>query len=97
MRNLGIGILIGLVVAGLILWLANGWHGKAPLPAPTPPTAVENAPKVAPAGDYAEDWQKTCAQLLGAAQSDCTAKLDAAYGRKAELPVPAEKSSAPGY
>jgi len=42
-------------------------------------------------GNYSDDWQKTCGPLLGPAQADCTARLDARYGRVAGAPVPPAK------
>jgi len=39
-------------------------------------------------GVYADDWMTNCAPLQGTAQSKCTKRLDAAYGRAAGAPVP---------
>ncbi|HLO77287.1 MAG TPA: hypothetical protein VK196_12605 [Magnetospirillum sp.] len=42
-------------------------------------------------GTYADDWTANCGKLQGAAQSKCTARLDAAYGRAAGSPLPANR------
>ena len=85
MRNLGIGILIGLAAAGAVYWVMT--PHQAPIPGPSLPTQAQ-APQPTITGNYADDWQTRCGPLTGAAQTDCAAKLDAAYGRKAEVPLP---------
>lgn len=39
-------------------------------------------------GTYADDWQTNCGPLVEAAQANCTTRLDARYGRVADVPVP---------
>ena len=91
MRNLGIGILIGLAVAAVIYALVVGNRPAPQGPSAAPPMAAAPAIEVKPSGDYAGDWQTRCGPMTGPAQADCTAKLDAAYGRKAEVAVPDQK------
>jgi len=85
MRNLGIGIFIGLAIAAVLYWSMTTHRSAEPTVA-LPSQA--NAPQATITGNYADDWQNRCGPLAAAAQTDCTAKLDAAYGRKAEVPVP---------
>lgn len=48
-------------------------------------------------GNYSDDWMKMCGPIQGSAQKSCTDNLDAAYGRVAGRPVPADlKDGAPG-
>lgn len=86
MRNLGIGILIGLAAAAVLYWTMT--PHQAPVSASQALPAEANAPQPAITGNYADDWQTRCGPLTAASQTDCTAKLDTAYGRKAEVPVP---------
>jgi hypothetical protein len=46
------------------------------------------APDLVVTGIYADDWQTNCGPLAGNAQSACTARLDAKYGRAAAMPLP---------
>lgn len=46
-------------------------------------------------GTYADDWQANCGPLVAAAQSGCTARLDARYGRADGEPVPPVQGKAP--
>lgn len=58
-----------------------------------PPAAVHTDhadPKPAVSGNYSDDWMKLCGPIGGAAQKDCTTRLDAAYGRVEGAPVPAD-------
>ncbi len=86
-KLLGIGIVVALVAAGLIYWLTVG-HKPAPQQSEQSLPAAATAPQPAITGTYADDWQSRCGPLTGDAQIGCTAQLDAAYGRKAEVPVP---------
>ncbi|MGE5503686.1 MAG: hypothetical protein ACM31L_04620 [Actinomycetota bacterium] len=47
------------------------------------------APVMATTGVYADDWATWCGPVQGAAQAECTARLDALYGRSAGVKVPA--------
>lgn len=67
---------------------------SAPAPASSPTAASPKPASSKPAspgrisGNYAEDWMKICGPIQGEAQKGCTAKLDAAYGRADDKPVP---------
>jgi len=52
-------------------------------PAAPPPPA-----DIGVSGNYSDDWQARCGPLTGPAQRDCTAGLDARYGRVAGAPLP---------
>ncbi|MCR6628723.1 MAG: hypothetical protein NVV74_00925 [Magnetospirillum sp.] len=67
----------------LVLLIAATLGGFYALSRPAPEKALRTN------GVYADDWQTNCGPLQGAAQSKCTARLDAAYGRSANAPVPA--------
>jgi len=86
MRNLVLGIGLALATAALVYWLVA--TGTKPNQPPTPLPAQAVAPPPAVSGNYADDWQTRCGPLTGDSQTVCTAKLDAAYGRKADAPVP---------
>ncbi|HTH16592.1 MAG TPA: hypothetical protein VL974_08065 [Magnetospirillum sp.] len=75
-------LLVAALAAGALM-LRQGNH-----PGPATPQAA--APTEAPlktTGVYADDWVNLCGPLQGAEQAKCTEKLDAAYGRKAGVPV----------
>jgi hypothetical protein len=74
-------VLVGLVVAGL------AWRYSSHPPAP----AAAQAPAAVSSGSYADDWQAQCAPITGPTQLDCTRRLDSAYGRTADAPVPPAK------
>jgi hypothetical protein len=74
---LRIALLVGIVAVATAYVVMTGPHAP---PAGTPATAVT--------GNYSDDWQSRCGPLTGAAQADCTSRLDAAYGRVAGAPVP---------
>ncbi|MDR3436706.1 hypothetical protein [Telmatospirillum sp.] len=73
---------------------------SAPAPAPAPaPKGTPNAEtggkpstaKIKTSGSYADDWMKNCAPLGTKDQDACTKRLEAAYGKTDEAPVPASK------
>jgi hypothetical protein len=80
-------VLLALAVAALIGFVASrGDREAAQAPAtPAAPSALKTT------GNYAEDWQSLCGPLQGGAQGECTTRLDAAYGRSADAPVPPVK------
>lgn len=82
-------IVLGIIVAVVAYRLLTDRPAQQP---PTPvPAATSSAPTEIPAisGDYADDWQKRCGPETDASQQkSCTDKLDAAYGRKADMPLP---------
>ena len=69
------------IVAVATAYLVLTRRPPVPAAAPEPPMT----------GNYSDDWQSGCGPLLGPAQADCTARLDARYGRVAGAPLPAEK------
>ena len=74
-----------MAAAGLVYWSMTSHKAAAPdvaLP------AAATQPQTAITGNYADDWQTRCGPLAPPAQAGCTASLDAAYGRKAEAPLP---------
>jgi hypothetical protein len=76
LRALRLALIIGtLAVAAAYFGLA--WNHSRPA-----------APAMATTGVYADDWAAQCGPIQGAAQAECTARLDAAYGRRAGEPVP---------
>ena len=80
-RNaLRLALIVGIaVVATAYLMLAH--HQPKPVAVPDIPFT----------GNYSDDWQTACGPVMGPAQADCTARLDARYGRVAGAPLPAEK------
>ena len=81
---------IAAVILAVLAAAAIYWAISSRQPAPEIPPAVAPPPP-AVSGNYADDWQSRCAPLTGDRQTDCTANLDAAYGRQAEMPVPSAK------
>jgi len=71
--------LIAVVVAVLALRQPPGGD-----PAP----AAAGGPALRVTGTYADDWQDNCGPLTGAAQTACTDRLNAKYGRVEDVPVP---------
>ena len=82
MRILATLLAIGLGIAAAVL-VSRMLHSG---PEPAPLSAPAGQPAIS--GNYADDWQSKCGPLTGTAQTDCTAGLDGAYGRKADMPVP---------
>ena len=85
-------IVLGIAAAVIAYRLITDRPAEAP-PSSAPAAAVKSSapPAETPAisGDYADDWQKRCGPETDAAQQkSCTDKLDAAYGRKEDAPVP---------
>lgn len=78
MNKLVLGFALGLAVAAAAWFLLHDRKPAAEAGAP--------APKVT--GVYADDWQANCGPLAGAAQAECTTRLDRQYGRTAGAPVP---------
>jgi hypothetical protein len=78
---------VALAMAGLIGYIAARGDRKA---ADGPPAAPP-ASALKTTGNYAEDWQTLCGPLLGDAQTECAKRLDAAYGRSDDAPVPPGK------
>lgn len=66
----------------LVLLIAITIGAAAWLLRPAPDKALSTT------GIYADDWLANCGKQQGAAQAQCTARLDAAYGRAAGSPVP---------
>ena len=69
------------LIVGIIAVLAGYWgmtHRAARAPDIVNPVM---------SGNYSDDWQTNCAPLLGPAQAQCTARLDAGYGRVAGAPL----------
>lgn len=80
-------LLIVLVIA--VALVAREVLRPAPVSQPQPATTTQ-APQAGlkTTGVYADDWAANCGPLQGPAQSQCTARLDAAYGRTSGAPVP---------
>lgn len=70
--------------------------GQGPMvvaPAIAPPATPAATPMVKTTGNYAGDWQSKCGPLTDPkAQAQCTASLDAAYGREAGVAIPVPPS-----
>ena len=79
-----LAVLLGIVAAVGVNWFFH--QSPAPAPASAPEAPASTGPAVS--GNYADDWQSRCGPLTAADQAACTAQLDAAYGRKADMPVP---------
>ncbi|MTJ84007.1 MAG: hypothetical protein F8N37_23725 [Telmatospirillum sp.] len=94
MRKTWIWAIVIVIVAGAAAVLLGRGHGPAPqTPAQAPaatPAAPSAAGKMETTGNYSGDWMKLCGPLGGKDQENCTARLDAAYGKSDAAPVPAE-------
>lgn len=78
------------LIAG-ILCVVVAYFGLAKRAAPPPePVTPAASPAGLPqiSGTYAEDWMKLCGPVAGEAQKSCTERLDKAYGRSSDAPVP---------
>jgi len=90
-RNaLRLALIVGIVtVATAYLVLTR--HQETSVVAPVAATSSDGPPAIPMTGNYSDDWQTACGPVMGPAQADCTARLDARYGRVAGAPLPAEK------
>jgi hypothetical protein len=92
-------VIVVAIAAAALWWNHRASEPPPPVPASTGETPAAAAPtepkpapkpaeKITPSGNYADDWMKHCAPLGKAQQDDCTKRLEAAYGKTDDAPVP---------
>ncbi|MFD2235685.1 hypothetical protein [Phaeospirillum tilakii] len=84
MKRIALRVALALAAIAAVA-AALAWQQHRP---PAPPPAAGNGGEPAVTGTYADDWQASCGPLTGSAQENCTARLNARYGRAEDVPVP---------